>query len=125
MRDGVHIGDLVWNDEKNKLNAHCLDRRHVCGGKTCHMDRTIGAKRDGQGRPVGLLVAWLLMHGSDEFPSKKSHQDAKKELRQLPVRQVRVAAREWAHQQDDTHQLFELELPAPDGDESEPDVVAS
>ena len=124
MVDGVHIGDLVWKHEKTKLNAHCLDRRHVCGGKNCHMDRTIGVNREGQGRLVGLLVAWLLMHASDDFPSKVSHQDVKKELRQLPMREARVDARIWAHEQDGFGQIFELELPPPDGDESEPDVVS-
>jgi len=109
---------------KNTLNAHCLDQRHVCDGKTCHMDRTIGENRDGQGRPVGLLVAWLLMHGSVDFASKVSHQEAKKELKLAPMRKVREDAREWAHQQDGFQQIFELEIDSTDGVAGEPNVVS-
>lgn len=52
------LGDLVWNTSADSLDAHCL-----CGHDVCHLNRSLKASaaagRPAQGRPLGLLVAWL------------------------------------------------------------------
>ena len=55
--NGTHIGDLVLNAHAESLDAHC--HRHP----ECACDRSLRAFRGhgrlAQGRPLGLLVAWL------------------------------------------------------------------
>lgn len=53
--------------------ATCL--RHPCAG--CMRQRTLGTSRQGQGRPCGLLMAWLL-RGDPACTDRNSHMDRKK-----------------------------------------------
>jgi hypothetical protein len=50
------VGEIVWNQSGQSLDAHCSLH------SDCHINRTIhGSKHKKQnGRPVGMLVAWLL-----------------------------------------------------------------
>ena len=78
---GRHLGDLVWNAGSGSLDAHCR-----CGHGRCRLNRTLHAwdggrplermspKQKAQGRPVGLLVAWLFAGPGSE---KDAHVDLK------------------------------------------------
>ena len=49
-------GELRYNPNTHTFRAHCHHPKHM----NCSKQRTLrSGKRAGQGRPVGLLVAWL------------------------------------------------------------------
>lgn len=58
--DGAEVGYLVWNKNAGNLDAHCTDERHG----VCRLNRTLREhplrSKPQQGRPLGLLTAWLL-----------------------------------------------------------------
>lgn len=59
-RAGNHVGDLVWNPAGESLDAHCCAPEHAEKLK-CAFNRTLSeGTRSAQGRPLGLLAAWLL-----------------------------------------------------------------
>ena len=64
------VGELHFSISGSFLRAHCM--RH---GPACRRRRTItesdSAARQGQGRPVGLLVSWLLR--ADEVATAREH----------------------------------------------------
>lgn len=69
--DGSEVGYLLWNANANSLDAHCCDQRHG----VCRLNRTVRAHplgtRPHQGRPLGLLVAWL--HAGRSCSTRDEH----------------------------------------------------
>ena len=122
-KDEQLMGELVWNDAKTSLNAHCSNAAH-CTTSHCHTDRVLtDGRRAGQGRPVGFLLAWLFEHA--EHATKNLHQDLKKTLGQAAGWQKRRDARAWARAQGGTcDELFGIERPRHDGEPDEPDTIA-
>ena len=66
---GDEIGELVWNQNSCSLDAHCL--RH----QDCAVNRSVKelARKPQQGRPVGMLMAWLLAGLDEAHPSRATH----------------------------------------------------
>ena len=66
-------GTLRYYDATGSVVAHC--NRH--GSHVCRMTRTVRASRHagrkGQGRPLGLLLAWLRAAGDPEHDSAELH----------------------------------------------------
>ena len=58
------------------LNAHCTNPAHACKKNPCRLNRTnqpsaIAGGCAGQGRPLGLLLAWL--RSSNHYPDMPTH----------------------------------------------------
>lgn len=110
--DGTLLGELVWDPEKQQINAHCCQAEHQTASSssstrgTCHMDRTTAANpsRPGQGRPLGLLIAWL--RAGATCATKEEHQRAKVRLGSRAGHAERVAARQWLKEQGAFRELF-------------------
>lgn len=70
--DGVVVGQLLFNQNANQLDAHCSLAHHAHCTRKCAIGRTVLAgNKLAQGRPLGFLVCWLLL-GSDH-DSRDSH----------------------------------------------------
>ena len=69
------VGQLVFNKHSGSIDAHCT--RHKVGATKCHMNRTLKEAPQGsrlaQGRPIGLLVAWLWGGCHPDCCDKKPH----------------------------------------------------
>ena len=62
-------GELRYNSNTNTVRAFCSCAAHA---QPCSKQRTLlGGKRQGQGRPLGYLVAWL--RDQDNHTSKDEH----------------------------------------------------
>ena len=124
-------GCIVWSETGNTINAHCERDCHVrrpdpvlgTPAQCCHTDRSRMAsdRRRGQGRPVGLLIAWLQCQ--DKYVDKASHQAMKIFLAGKGGLERRRAARAWLKAQPGFEHVFALERPKRDGEDSEPEVV--
>ena len=141
IKDGVLYGEVVYDPVSKKMNAHCEAHEipEIC--QSCHFDklltpyrateyitkggevkeRALAPKQKGQGRPVGLLIAWLLQ--GPDCDDKDTHQRRKAALGTPAQRHLRVAARNWAKQQPELRPLFDLERERRDGEESEPEAI--
>ncbi len=95
------IGWIVHDVARNSLDAHCGSLQHVNVKNPCRLNRTLlPGRHPAQGKPVGLLFAWLFANA--KRPSQclhhqmtvKRHQTAD-DLKELSF-DKRVAARKWA-----------------------------
>ena len=78
--------------------------------------------RPGQGRPVGLLIAWLVQ--SADSGTKYEHQLVKKDLaRTAHGLDLRQQARAWLHSMPQYSGVFARERDPIAGEDSEPEVV--
>jgi hypothetical protein len=131
---GDGAGVLKWDSKLNILSAHC---RHKDHGRNCRLNRTLkeSDKNDAQGRPVGLLLAWLKCGSDKEFAlgldgdvkaaalkhmaiTRGHHKDIAPQL--SPVR--RVQARRWALGNEDLQAFInERERKKRIGEPDEPD----
>jgi hypothetical protein len=84
------FGEIRYNMAQENMSAVCKDVRH---GKdcrrvrTCHGPSRVNVKNSGQGRPIGILVAWL-MEGH-RHADCAAHKAAMAEI----THEMRVAAR--------------------------------
>jgi len=107
-----HHGTIVWNEAASSLDAHCTYHAE------CRLNRTTrpGPRAYGQqGRPVGMLLAWLEKGAT--CATKADHEAMKKDLMALihPDRQrLRAAAEAIAFPP------LELERPRLPGEDPEP-----
>lgn len=115
-------GVLVFDEKSNRLNAHCPAGQHTVGGTHCHTDRlttpSARARRgfEGQGRPLGFLVAWLR---ASSQATKTEHQASKKTLGSAEGWHARSEARRWLQSLSESdariRELFKLErAPTPE-----------
>jgi hypothetical protein len=117
--DNIAIGEIVFNGFN--MNAHCFHDGHQT--TTCHTDRLLKeGRRPGQGRPLGMLTAWLLR--CHKHSSKKSHQEIKQILMSRVGYTERRDARIWLKNQGRFQTAFALERPKRDGEDSEPELAA-
>jgi hypothetical protein len=126
IKDGTYYGDLVWNNERTQLNAHCGCAEHNLGGH-CHLDKVLGAGRKaGQGRPVGVLLAWLFCGPDHDAQSHKKA--AKKYLGSSEGFAERAVARAWAREEAEHGSLLGtilgLERDPESDEEDEPPRIA-
>ena len=88
-------GTLVFNMVASSLDAHCRQPGH---GDGCRLNRTVkaGRKANGsQGRPVGLLMAWL--EDAANHPTRAAHLAAARAAAPVPeayTREARQLARD-------------------------------
>jgi hypothetical protein len=87
------LGCIVYDEAGTHMNAHC--GRCAC---KCHLDRTItpsdNPDRAGNQRPLGMLLAWLLLCDSDGYKGKCWHSSRKRWIGSEAARHLRLAARE-------------------------------
>lgn len=109
------MGQIRFNQTFNFLRAHC-----PLHGNTCMRQRTLvessAPSRLGQGRPVGLLVDWLLK--CDKFDSADSHKKMK--VGKLADRRE---ARNLVKQFPEHDVLFGVERDQRQGEEEEPTSI--
>lgn len=72
--DGEFLGVIKWNAAAKSLDAHCRLRNHRCR-LNCAVNRTTqgGAAGSAQGRPLGMLVAWLRAGRHPDAIDRDSH----------------------------------------------------
>ena len=126
LRSQLEPWKMCEYDSKNKLLgfievrestfiAHCVRAEHNLGDTECTMVRSRRAgKVRGQGRPLGLMAAWLL--AQDKHKCRHSHGQAKQCLSRIRAVVERHEARRWLMQQQGSHHLFKAEAPSPPGD---------
>lgn len=70
-------GRIVFNVTAGSLDAHCGNPSHANARNPCRLNRTVsrGSRNPAQGRPIGMLLAWLSV--SDSFPSRAAHHAAR------------------------------------------------
>ena len=112
----VHdYGELVYYPKQNRIDAFCRNPTHM--ESACRRSRTLKASdsvnREGQGRPLGLLVAWLRKGTSCE--SQHFH------TRHCIVSFAeRKAAREWFSQLAGSESFTSVERARREGESEEP-----
>jgi hypothetical protein len=114
-------GWLVLDISQNSLDAHCSCLKHVNKSNPCRLNRTLNSGGpSSQGRPLGLLVAWLFASRG----CQKEHKNMLIKKLQTPADledlsyDKRKAARVWARSNGLGH-LEGLESPkgCPSNDE--------
>lgn len=112
-----NLGTLRFYATRNEFVAHCT---HQQGHDRCRLSRSSSASlagnREGQGRPLGLLVAWLqAAHG---------FQDGRAHVRMpRPDLATRQAAREFLKTLEGSGALLLAERPRRAGEPEEPPTV--
>ncbi len=107
-------GFIVFDVSRNSLDAHCGHLHHVNKKNPCRLCRgcTESVRSKAKGRPVGLLIAWLM----SARPTQKQHTGMLKTSEQQPPdlvdlsHETRDRWRQWAK----THGLqpaLDLERP--------------
>ena len=119
---------LRYDTKLKILSAHCCSEAH---GDRCRMNRTCNASasisREGQGRPLGALLAWMATECESQSPSQREHSLAS----QSPYYhaepglrpEVRARWRQWLYDQypEVALEVSELERPRRDGEPEEPE----
>lgn len=133
---GDDMGKLVYEPVQQILAAHCSHggRYGAHGPSACRLNRKCTAaaahmrSRAWQGRPIGLLVAWLRARDEECCDSRAAHfalTDGRGENPLLNF-EARQAAREWLSSPasglsaDQLAQLLSLERPVVEGEGPEP-----
>ena len=123
-RVDVPGGYLLWSRRLHQLDAHCATHPN------CKMDRTLNAPRfsgsfSGQGRPVGLHMAWLA--AGPTTADKYEHLELKKSLGRIGSHAARVRGREvfmgMAQANLVARAILEDERPRHEGESAEPASV--
>ena len=102
----------MYDVHQLSLDAHCSCRIHHCKTNACRLNRGTSERSSAKGRPVGLLIAWLLA----ERPCQQSHKNMLKaktrtaqDLTDLSL-EKRITSRDWARA-NGLAVLFEYERP--------------
>jgi len=105
---------------RREVVAHCNNPAH---GNKCRLSRKLtewrGKARLGQGRPLGLLVAWLQLAIDPRCDTTQSHVH----IQPLPSFAERVAARAFFKTLPGSEPFLQEERPCRDGEEEEPEFV--
>ena len=108
------LGQLRYNQSFAFLRAHCP--KH---GRACLRQRTVlassssGQQRQGQGRPIGLLLDWLLK--ADQYDDAQSHKKMG-----VGTFDDRVAARARVHEHEGHESFLQVERPQNEDEDEEP-----
>lgn len=109
-------GVLRYYAKTNSAVAHCT--RH--GGVVCRLTRTMNASRargrEGQGRPIGLLCAWLAAATDPDHDDVEGH----RRMQPMPSHAERAEARATVSALPGMRRL--LDLGRPRGDEEDEPV---
>ena len=104
-------GHFRFKPQDNSMCAHC----HHHGATVCRRSRVLTAgRRHGQGRPIGMLTAWLL---GGEGISQAEHAALK------PTLTERQAAREQLKTDGEGRELLNMERAKGLNESSEPEVI--
>ena len=127
----VENGKIVFDDERDNIDAHCNIESHSCKGNPCRLVRKrlphASGRQDAQGRPVGLELLWLELG-----PTKATREDhvnmLKPRLRTMEdvialSRPKRLAARERGKAKPELKEVFDLERPPWTGEGPEPEGI--
>lgn len=127
--EGLDAGDVVahtafgvirYYNNRQEFVAHCSNPQH---GQQCRLSRSakpsLAAHRAGQGRPIGLLAAWLAVSFEEELPNKAAHV----RLQPLPELSARQAARAALAGSPGSAGLLSKERPVRRGEPDEPEFV--
>lgn len=72
LENGELAGHILYNENACMLDAHCAMHTKCAVSKSSHAYRGKGldsGRREGQGRPLGFLVAWLRLGHSPAMPA--------------------------------------------------------
>lgn len=122
---GVPGGYLRYYKKGNMIVAHCI--RH--GDRDCRLTRTCNAStakgRAGQGRPLGLMAAWLLAAHDADPDTADGHKSREflKTIQTADSYQVRADARESLGAIEGIEEWFALERAQLESEEAEPKAV--
>lgn len=130
-RDGAPMvvylpeGRIAYYSHDQRFEATCTIqqvRRPDGGVDMCKLTRTSrpSERRRGQGRPLGLALAWL--SAAHQHSDKESHGE-RFWISTCVTKEERVAARRRLKTVENGCQLLECERPPHPGEDSEPDVV--
>lgn len=123
--DVFHVpgyGDIRYNPKTKVLTAHCSCDTH--GSHQCKRQRTTQPpsrktlSNIGQGRPLGLLGAWLL--AQSKYADHKAHVGVHS---QKFSRKDRLVARRHLQSLQGYTDFLEFERPKETGEESEPETI--
>lgn len=118
-------GRLAYYAHDQRFEATCRihqARRRDGSFNMCKLTRTSkpSERRSGQGRPLGLAMAWLGAANCHE--TKESHND-RFWMSTCLGKEERRAARQRLNSVENGRSLFDCERPQRPGEDSEPDVV--
>jgi hypothetical protein len=125
-------GSIVQDYGRKSLDAHCSIPEHHHPTNPCRLNRTALAASRGretaQGRPIGLLLAWLA--AGEHRPSRDGHHKMSiakhrcaEDIAMLSFDR-RLELRQWAQEQPDLASLLALERVRRDGEGVEPEGLA-
>ena len=111
--------------ERKDFIATCKYPGHVGCVLTRTTNESPWAKRAGQGRCLGMLVAWCRRVADGDVPSKEAHFELRDWLKTLPSKPTRVSARDWFKLQGPIAEewLRHCERPEREMEGEEPDLV--
>jgi hypothetical protein len=113
-------GEFRFNVFSQTMTAVCTDPRHA---PDCRRGRTVlpsaraGVSFAGQGRPVGLLAAWLMM--GDNHADSGSHKKAMKDI----TLEMRQAGRAAFLEKPDSEEIALFERAKRPGEDDEPGIA--
>lgn len=115
------FGIIRYYFSRREFVAHCQSPEH---GHRCRLSRSseesLSKRRAGQGRPIGLLGAWLMAGAADRnISSQWQHTH----MRPMPSLSDRQAARMTIAAHAQGAGLLALERPAREGEPDEPETI--
>ncbi len=121
-------GKIVYDVERESLDAHCLNPNHKDKSNPCRVNRTrlpdARGRPTAQGRPLGLLIRWLQICDLRENRTLHTGMCKPKEATELDLALLefenRVAARDLYFARPEYTDLFGLERPPRTGEGPEP-----
>jgi hypothetical protein len=124
--DVAGYGWIVYDESRHSLDAHCGRCDHDDRRNPCRVNRiSVSGKSEAQGRPLGLLIAWLFAdratrsaHHGMVVPKRQTVQD----LADLCYAQ-RCKGRQWARD-NGLAELEDLEDHEPGKPREEPQDIA-
>lgn len=116
------VGQVKYGAAENVLTANCWFRSEGHAGPDhglCRINKTCNAHahREGQGRPLGFLVAWLWRASDPLCVDRACHYDARHDI----SLEDRIAARGWLSARPEFAFFLEQERVLYPGEELEPE----
>ena len=110
-------GYVQYYHKLDQFVAYCTHEAH---GRCVLTRSSVAGSRRGQGRPLGLLCAWLEMGTTESCQTKADHMNRKR----WPDHSARVAARNRILSEHGGNELLSSERPPTEGEGDEPLVMA-